>query len=297
MTKSTEGTEISPFIPPLSQIFSDIKPILVAAGEIALDFLHNPDRVRVEEKPDGSRVTNADIAVSEYLVAQLSHYTPSIAVVSEESKSHKLENPDAPYWVLDPIDGTDGFIKRTDAWAVLVALIDKRKPIFAVAYAPMRSLFYYAAEGQGAYKLDKDSVLEKLKTREWNPENKLIPLLRESIMRAPKHKNMDPIEAIGFDIDLEKAILADPLACMAEATIAEGKADFYLSGLGRMGPKEWDMAVHLIIREAGGAMITLNPPYEIGYGEPSHEFFNVITMGDARAAAQMIQNLKTTREP
>src|SRR5690606_6781432 len=70
--------------------------------------------------------------------------------LSEES----VEDPDRlnhrRTFIVDPIDGTRGFIRGDDSWTVSLAVVEDGIPIAGVVYAPARDEMYDAALGLGA---------------------------------------------------------------------------------------------------------------------------------------------------
>ena len=53
-------------------------------------------------------------------------------------------------FVVDPIDGTRGFLRGEDSWTVSLAVVENGVPVAGVVYAPVRDEMYEAARGEGA---------------------------------------------------------------------------------------------------------------------------------------------------
>ncbi|NIR17421.1 MAG: 3'(2'),5'-bisphosphate nucleotidase CysQ, partial [Desulfobacterales bacterium] len=66
------------------------------------------------------------------------------------------------YWLVDPLDGTKEFVKRSDEFTVNIALIKKNKPVLGVVYLPAIGCLYFAAEELGSYKLEDVGVIGQL---------------------------------------------------------------------------------------------------------------------------------------
>ena len=58
----------------------------------------------------------------------------------------------AAYWLIDPLDGTRGFIEHLEQFSINIALIIDHLPKLGVIYSPVSETIYYAWEGAGAYK-------------------------------------------------------------------------------------------------------------------------------------------------
>jgi inositol-phosphate phosphatase/L-galactose 1-phosphate phosphatase/histidinol-phosphatase len=91
-------------------------------------------RVSIEEKPDGSPVTEIDIALEARLRERIHARFPEHGVIGEESGA---ERRDADWvWVLDPIDGTQSFILGKPTFATLIGLMFQEKPVLGVIEHP-----------------------------------------------------------------------------------------------------------------------------------------------------------------
>jgi histidinol-phosphatase len=102
----------------------------------------------VQRKPDRTPVTDADLAVEDAVRETLAHQRPADAVAGEERGGTA---GDGRTWLLDPIDGTKNFLRGMPAWATLIALIDRGRPVLGVISAPALGKRWWAAEGAGAW--------------------------------------------------------------------------------------------------------------------------------------------------
>jgi 3'(2'), 5'-bisphosphate nucleotidase len=94
-----------------------------AAAEAILRIYATPFEVR--RKADQSPVTLADEEAERLIVAALEQAAPDIPVVAEEqvAASGRSPMPTPRYWLVDPLDGTRGFVGRTDDFSINVGLI------------------------------------------------------------------------------------------------------------------------------------------------------------------------------
>ncbi len=108
----------------------------------------------IETKEDDSPLTQADRAAHDCIVAALEQLTPDIPVLSEESEGIPTEERLGwkRFWLVDPLDGTKEFIKKTGQFTVNIALIENGEPTLGVVLAPASDLEYFAARGSGAFK-------------------------------------------------------------------------------------------------------------------------------------------------
>ena len=118
------------------------------AGAIALDYFRRGFDVR--EKSPGDPVTDADLAVDDALRSRLAAARPDYGWLSEETEDDGSRLSAARVWVVDPIDGTRGFVAGNREWAVSAALVEAGRPVAGCVYNPAADAFYDAREGGGA---------------------------------------------------------------------------------------------------------------------------------------------------
>lgn len=123
-----------------------LEEVVRQAGDLAMDM--RPE-LTVKTKPDGSLVTQADLAVEEFLRENLTGLAPGSLFLGEESEVPELR-PGQPVWIVDPIDGTDAYRLGLAYFGVSVALL--RDGIFSLAafYNPFMKEMYLALAGGGA---------------------------------------------------------------------------------------------------------------------------------------------------
>ena len=104
----------------------------------------------VAQKADGTAVTETDLAVERRLRDELERRLPGHAVLGEEDGL--VGEPDAPCWVIDPIDGTTNFVKGNPVWATLIALRVDGEEVLGVASAPALGARWDGCVGRGAHR-------------------------------------------------------------------------------------------------------------------------------------------------
>lgn len=122
------------------------------AGVLALrHYLRGAARTR---KADGSFVTEGDLATETLIRRELAAAFPDHNVLGEEFGHSALRggtpDPDAPTWVIDPIDATHNYMDGIPVWAVLIGLLAGDDPVLGVVHAPAMHETYEAARGMGA---------------------------------------------------------------------------------------------------------------------------------------------------
>jgi len=120
----------------------------VAAGIIASSFFRR--EVKSWNKENASPVSEADILVDRYLASALLQARPTYGWLSEETADNPSRLDCERVFIVDPIDGTRGFLRGEDSWTVCVAVVEHGVPVAGVVYAPMRDELYEAIKGEGS---------------------------------------------------------------------------------------------------------------------------------------------------
>ncbi|WOI56150.1 3'(2'),5'-bisphosphate nucleotidase CysQ [Palleronia sp. LCG004] len=120
----------------------------LAGGQIAMSYWRRDPETRA--KPDGSPVSEADLAVDGALRAALLHARPDYGWLSEEAEDDLARMDRERCFILDPIDGTRAYLEGHETWAVSLAVAEAGRLTAGVIHMPAKGLTYTAALGQGA---------------------------------------------------------------------------------------------------------------------------------------------------
>jgi myo-inositol-1(or 4)-monophosphatase len=129
-----------------------LETIVRAAGEVAMIYFNDLPNLAVNKKSARDLVTDADVAVENYLKDALHQQCPEYGFWGEESG--KTANQSSR-WIVDPIDGTHSFSKGQYFWGVSVALEIDGELLMGAVYGPALDDYYCAEKGKGAWKNGK----------------------------------------------------------------------------------------------------------------------------------------------
>lgn len=249
-----------------NKLASEVYYISKKAGDIILGYYD--DKIEAIRKEDNSPVTIADRAASDFIVKELKKLTPDIAVVSEENskEENSLAFGQEKFWMVDPLDGTKSFIKKTGEFTVNIALIENKKPVGGAIYVPVQRVGYLTAEDGNAYKQDGDGLPIQIRVRPV-PDNGVV------VVASLSHRTPETDEYINNLPKVSGIISAS--SSLKLCMVAEGKADIYP----RFGPTmEWDIAAgHAILNASGGKII--NPDGSVfSYGKIDFRNGNFVAM-------------------
>ena len=114
------------------------------------------ENLQVSRKGPADFVSRADINAEKTIRKELSKARPDWGFLMEEGGVIEGADPDAPVWVVDPLDGTTNFLHGIPHFAISIAVMETdaqgRKVITAGSvFDPVKNEFYYAERGKGAY--------------------------------------------------------------------------------------------------------------------------------------------------
>jgi 3'(2'), 5'-bisphosphate nucleotidase len=248
------------------------------AGAIILD--HRAEGCAVEKKADQSPVTVADRDSEAEILKYVRQAFGDIPVVAEESVDRGLTgfDPTQPFVVIDPIDGTKEFIEGRSEFTVNVALIEDRKPVIGVIYAPALEMLYVggAGEAYGGW-LDPGEPISALRGK--RPLQCRVPE-EGRLVAVASRKHLDDETRAYLDA-LPGAECIYRGSSIKFCIIAEGQADIYP----RFGPiSEWDTAAGQAILEAAGGSLVGFDGAPLVYGKIEAGFLNPSFIARGRTA-------------
>ena len=212
------------------------------AGRLAMTFFRRDPRAW--SKAGDSPVTEADIAVDELLRARLQAARPDYGWLSEETADDPARLLATRVFVVDPIDGTRGFINGDRRWCVSVAVVAAGRPVAAALVAPALDTLFTAATGRGAFRNGRRiAVSARSELRGAHVAGPKSWFGAEAMRRVPTRRaDYVPSLALRF------AMVAD---ASFDAAFASPRSH------------DWDLAAcDLLVHEAGGVLTDLDgqPP-------------------------------------
>jgi len=204
------------------------------AGALALSLFRT--ELKNWTKGTSSPVSEADIAVDELIWRRLRSVTPHYGWLSEESADDQGRLGKPWVWIVDPIDGTRGYLAGREDWCVSVALVEGAQPILGAVFAPASDEFFFARRGGGSWL--NDVAIRATPGTEFD----------FSRMAGPKPL-VERLNRSGNEISLHPRIGSLALRL---CRVAEGRLDAAFAG-GQS--RDWDLAAaNLIVHEANGSM-------------------------------------------
>ena len=209
---------------------------IVAEQKLGVDAYYEP-------------VTVADRAASRIIVEGLAAEFPDDGILSEEEADNaNVRLSKRRVWIIDPIDGTAGFVKKDGDFAVQIGLAIDGEPALGVVMLPFYNVLYRAVKGEGAFAEFADEEPKELKASSESDSEKMT-------LAFSRNHPSKGIQAIIAGFNFQNAIQRGSIG-LKVGLIAERQADAYIHLSPRT--KVWDTcAPQIILEEAGGVLTDL----------------------------------------
>jgi myo-inositol-1(or 4)-monophosphatase len=217
------------------------------AGAMITDLYHKT--LVTEEKTLNDFATELDKSIESMALRSIIEKFPEDGFHGEENvgkiSANKYE------WVVDPIDGTNNFVRGLPLCGFQLAILYNGIPVYALIHRPLNQEIYTAIKGKGAYY-----------TNHLTGESRNLKVSSKSIgeaigiFDAKVGKSDNPsTQVLHKLIDHINMIRVFGVAVFDLPAIADGAAEFLVSGIAN----KYDIAAgQLLIEEAGGESYGLN---------------------------------------
>lgn len=241
MKRCTACAEASP--PALAMILESAVRAALAAGAVIRSRYDQPHRIRHKGRID--LVTEADTAAEQEIIAILRKEQPEIAVLAEESSNSYQDAPQAPTWVIDPLDGTNSFAHGFPWFATSIGCLLDGISQVGVIYLPLPDELFCATRGGGAW-LNGERL--QVSTAEELDQSLLATGFPYDV-----HTHPEPvIAALQAVLTRAQGVRRAGAAAIDLAYVACGRLD----GFWEIKLKPWDTAAGLLLVEEAGGRIT-----------------------------------------
>lgn len=224
--------------------------VIDAVRSVAIEeILPRYRSVVATRKDDGSLVTEADFAAQRALVRRLAALDPAPVLAEEMAPEEQAGiwhgrtgrgTPEAGsrFWCVDPLDGTRNFSAGIPFFAVSVALMEARRPVFGTVYDPIADEAFYAVAKAGAWMNHRPLALPA-RGPALSSAIAEVSLRREAASLRSAFKRRRPCGKR----------LTSGSSALSWCHLAAARTDLYVHS----GQMAWDFAAGaLILDEAGG---------------------------------------------
>src|SRR4029079_17077810 len=219
------------------------------AGAAILEHYEGP--LDIEQKfsaDDIEPVTQADKVANQLIVDRLALEFPDDGILAEESidTEHRLDKERV--WMVDPLDGTNGFIDGNGDFAVQIGLAEEGVCVVGVVYQPLSGVLYNAVSGGGSW-IERRGFERQQVTVSPNRDLAKMRLAASRSHRSPRMNKV--VSHLGFQQEVQRGSVGIKIGLLVEQ-----QCDVYIHLSPRT--KQWDTcAPQLILTEAGGTLTDL----------------------------------------
>ena len=242
-------------------------------GKIALKYFRQP--IQVVNKSEGGLfdpVTAADKEIEDYIRRRIGETYPEHSVIGEESEN-KI-GTDSLSWVIDPIDGTRGFVAGSPMWGTLIGLLDGDECVAGLMHQPFTGETYIGSSA-GAYLINNEGK-QQIKTSDKEQLSDAI-LACTHLSMFHRSRELDAFVRVANTCRFSRF----GTDCYGYALLAHGFIDVVVEA----GLAPYDIMAMIPVVEAAGGVVT------DWQGNSAHEGGNVVAAANPELHEQALNKL------
>lgn len=245
------------------------------------------DGVGIKEKTGPhDLVTEADHACSHILTTGLRKRFPADVIISEEDENHHQDVLSENIWLVDPIDGTDNYVKNDGQYCVMIGLLTNLKPSFGWIYAPPTERLYFGGPKYGSFHQVSSGT-----ATEFQPLSKIdyaqqTPTQRIRLAMGRRDRRNNPWIADIPDIEW----LMTGSIGLKVAKILDDEADLFVHLSGKL--KVWDSAAPVALALGAGLDVGALEADDLHFPLPAIRHESTIVIGKSGALTWSRAHLK-----
>ncbi|HEX6717628.1 MAG TPA: 3'(2'),5'-bisphosphate nucleotidase CysQ [Pyrinomonadaceae bacterium] len=252
------------------------------AGAAILEHYEGPLHIKQKNYEDDIEpVTQADMIANDLIVTALKREFPDDGILAEESVDTRRRLDKSRVWMVDPLDGTNGFIDGNGDFAVQIGLSEHGRCVVGVVYQPLTGVLYRAVRDEGTWIERPQFSTEKAMVS----DTRTLSSMRLAASRSHRSPRMSKvIERLGFQEEVQRGSVG-----IKVGLLVEGQCDVYIHLSPRT--KQWDTcAPEVVLTEAGGRVSDLFG-YPLNYNVPDVQNRNGLVASNGVSHDQIIETL------
>ena len=253
-----------------------------AAGAAILEHYEGPLKIAQKlSDHDAEPVTQADTIANDLIVGHLKREFPDDGILAEESVDTMSRLAKSRVWMVDPLDGTNGFIDGNGDFAVQIGLAEDGQVVLGVVYQPLPGVMYRAIRGEGTW-IERPNFDP---ARAAVSQTRSLADMRLAASRSHRSPRMNKVvERFGFKNEVQRGSVGIKIGLLIEQ-----QCDVYIHLSSHT--KQWDTcAPQLILTEAGGRVSDLfGDP--LNYNVPDVQNRNGLVASNGASHDQIIEKL------
>ena len=253
-----------------------------AAGAAILEHYEGPLKIKQKNFADDAQpVTQADTIANDLIVSNLKREFPDDGILAEESIDTERRLAKSRVWMVDPLDGTNGFSDGNGDFAVQIGLAEDGLCILGVVYQPLPGVMYRAVRGEGTW-IERPQFEP---VRATVSQTHTIPEMRLAASRSHRSPRMNKVvDQFGFKEEVQRGSVGIKIGLLIEQ-----QCDVYIHLSSRT--KQWDTcAPEVVLTEAGGRITDLFG-YPLNYNVPDVQNRNGLVASNGVSHDEIIKTL------
>ena len=225
------------------------KASIYASKGLLRDF-GEVENLQVSRKGPADFVSRADINAEKTIRRELAKARPDWGFLMQEGGVIEGSDPEAPVWVVDPLDGTTNFLHGIPHFAISIAIMEtdrqgRRSITAGSVFDPVKNEFFFAEKGKGAFLNERRLRVSGRRGMADSLFATGIPFLG----RGDSDEHAAFLKELASVMAVSSGVRRNGAAALDLAWVAAGRFD----GFWERGLSVWDIAAGVIlIREAGG---------------------------------------------
>ena len=252
------------------------------AGAAILEHYEGPLKIAQKNYDnDVEPVTQADTIANELIVNHLKREFPNDGILAEESIDTMRRLEKSRVWMVDPLDGTNGFIDGNGDFAVQIGLAEDGRCVLGVVYQPLPGVMYRAVRGEGTW-IERPNFEP---ARATVSQTRALPDMRLAASRSHRSPRMNKVvQSLGFKDEVQRGSVGIKIGLLIEQ-----QCDVYIHLSSRT--KQWDTCAPEVILTEGGGRISDLFGYPLSYNVPDVQNRNGLIASNGAAHNQIIETL------
>ncbi len=245
------------------------------AGPVTLEYFRQADLKADSKGQDFDPVTLADREAEAAMRKVLADRRPDDAILGEEFATQTGST--GWTWVLDPIDGTRGFISGTPTWGVLIAVSDGEGPKLGIIDQPFTKERFMGGLGRAEHRGPQGVTPLKVRRDRALSEATLFttfPEVGTAEEGAAFRRVAKDARLVRYGTD-----------CYAYGLLALGQVDLVIEA----GLQPYDIAAPIAVIEAAGGIVTTWD------GKPAHAGGQVVAAATEALHAAALERLNASQ--
>lgn len=225
---------------------SELKNVAMRMADAArvetLKYFRSGDLGISNKLSDGfDPVTVADKAAERAMRAVLADLRPDDGILGEEYEN--LAGTTGLTWVLDPIDGTRGYMSGTPTWGTLISLHDGTRPVMGIIDQPYIGERFYGGFGEALMQRDDERTLQVSGQTS----------LSDAVILTTFPEVGSQVEGDAFrDVAKQCKLTRYGMDCYGYALLSLGTVDLVIEA----GLQPYDIQAPIAVVEAAGGIVT-----------------------------------------